>query len=371
MNSIGRLPDELKRFKFEKALLVSGPQVSKCKEYGIIKECISSTGASVSEFTMVEPEPDVSVLNSIAGFVRHSPPDLVVGIGGGSSMDLSKLASALSVNEKDPISYFKGEPLTKRGPPILTIPTLAGTGSEVTPISVIVEGGVKLAIVHYNLFPATAVVDPALSTGAPKEATASAGIDSLCHAIESIMSVDSNPISESLSTAAISLCCSYLERAYCNGSDLEARAGVSAASVLAGMAFQSTGLCLPHGIAYTYATRCSLPHGSSVSLAEPYVAVFNAPAIPRKISAIASAMGIDSSGLSSTETGYEVAARIFDMMDVLALPQTLEELGIDESELEPMVDDLLRNHSRFIAKNPRKPSRDELVELYMDMYEGM
>ncbi|MBC7120362.1 MAG: iron-containing alcohol dehydrogenase [Candidatus Methanosuratus sp.] len=371
INSISRLPDELNKFKFERALLVSGPKVSKTKEYLLVRDRVSSTGANVSEFTMVESEPEISVLNPLAGFVRRLQPEIVIGIGGGSSMDFSKLASVLSVNEKEPASYFRGEPVSKKGPPIVTIPTLAGTGSEVTPISVVVDNGVKLALANHALYPSVTIVDPSISCGASPAATASAGIDALCHALESIMSVDSNPVSDSLSLTALGLVCSYLERAYCNGSDLEARTGVSAASVLAGMAFQATGLCLPHGIAYTYATRCSMPHGSSVSLAEPYVVAFNAPAIPGKIRMIASAIGVDASGLSPTEVGFEVASKIFDMTETLALPQTLEDLGIDESELESMVEDLLRNHYRFVTKNPRKPSREELLDLYMDMHEGL
>ncbi|MEM2126529.1 MAG: iron-containing alcohol dehydrogenase [Candidatus Methanosuratincola sp.] len=370
IGSISRLSDELKRFNFKKALLVSGPRVSKTKEYALVRECISSTGVDLSEFTMVDAEPDISILNSLAGFARKSQPETVIGVGGGSSMDFSKLASALSVNEKDPASYFRGEKITKKGPPIITIPTLAGTGSEITPISVVVDNGVKRALFNNALYPALTIVDPRLSCSASPDATASAGIDALCHALESMMSVDSNPISDSLSSTALGLTCNYLERAYCNGGDLEARTGLSAASLMAGMAFQATGLCLPHGIAYTYATKCSLPHGSSVSLAAPYVAIFNAPAIPGKTRIIASAMGIDASGASPTEAGFEVASRIFDVMDTVALPQTLEELGINESELESMVDDLLTNHYRFVEKNPRKPSRDELLDLYMDMYEG-
>ncbi|MDH7555774.1 MAG: iron-containing alcohol dehydrogenase [Candidatus Methanosuratincola sp.] len=371
IGSLSRLPDELKKFNFKKALLVSGPRVSKTKEYALVKECVSCACAELSEFTMVEAEPDMSILNSLAGFVRKSQPEIVVGIGGGSSMDFSKLASALSVNEKDPASYFGGEKITKKGPPIITIPTLAGTGSEVTPISVVVDNGVKRALFNHALYPALAVVDPRLSCSASPDATASAGIDALCHALESMMSVDSNPISDSLSSKALGLACAYLERAYCNGGDLEARAGLSAASLLAGIAFQATGLCLPHGIAYTYATKCSLPHGSSVSLAAPYVAIFNAPAIPGKTRLIASAMGIDTCGASPIEAGFEIASRMFEIMDTLGLPQTLEDLGINESELESMVDDLLANHYRFVEKNPRKPSRDELLDLYMDMHEGL
>jgi alcohol dehydrogenase class IV len=370
LGSFDRLKDELKRFEFKRALLVTGKTVCKTDACEKVREVISSLGR-LDEFNAVTPEPDSSVLGLILKVVKRNLPELVVGMGGGSSMDIAKMASLLIVNEKDPISYFKGEEITKKGPPILTIPTIAGTGSEVNPISVIVEKGLKLALHHYFIYPAVTIIDPALSVTASPHATASAGIDALCHAVESIMSVDSNPITGSLSYEAISLVDDFIERAYCNGEDIEARNGLALASVMAGMAFANTGLCLAHGIAYTYATRCKLPHGASVGVAEPYVVEFNSPAIPDKVEAIAAGLGIDTTGLSTYEIGYHIALRIADLMDTLDLPLSLEELKLEESDIEPMVDDLLTNYSRFLTKNPRKPTKEDLMLLYKIMFDGL
>ncbi|MDD1766577.1 MAG: iron-containing alcohol dehydrogenase, partial [Candidatus Methanomethyliaceae archaeon] len=249
-------------------------------------------------------------------------------------------------------------------------PTIAGTGSEITPISVVVEKGLKLALNHYFLYPALTVIDPALSVTASPQATASAGIDALCHAVESTMSTDSNPITGSLAFEATSLVDDYLERAYCNGEDIEARNGLALASVMAGMAFANTGLCLSHGMAYTFVTRCKLPHGASVGVAEPYVIEFNSPSIPDKVEVIAAGLGLDTQGLSDTEVGYAIALRMIDIMETVGLPLSLKDLGLGKKDLEPMVDSLLKNYQRFIVKNPRKPSRDELLELYQTILEG-
>ncbi|MBC7112400.1 MAG: iron-containing alcohol dehydrogenase [Candidatus Methanomethyliales bacterium] len=368
-NSLDKLAEELKRFELKSVLLVSGKNVYKTEGYERVRSIISSM-CPLFEFNEVIPEPDSSTLSAVASKAREVKPSLVVGFGGGSSLDMAKMASALSVNQKDPVSYFKGEPLVNKGPPVLTIPTLAGTGSEVTPISVVVEGNKKLAISHPFLYPSVTIVDPVLSVTAPPYSTASAGIDALCHALESFMSLDSNPITESLAFEAISLSDDYLERAYCNGEDLEARTGISLASVLAGMAFMNTGLCLAHGIAYTFAVKCQTPHGVSVAVAEPYVLEFNAPAIPDKLGAIAAAFGMDAVGSTPYEIGEAIAARMIEIMDTLNLPTCLQDLGLDEKELEPMVDDLMKNYSRFIVKNPRKPSREDLVELYQMIFEG-
>ncbi|MDD1776318.1 MAG: iron-containing alcohol dehydrogenase [Candidatus Methanomethylicus sp.] len=368
--SLERLKDELKKMSYKNALLVTGSNVCKTPGCSKIKEALGVNGSFV-EFNKVCPEPDTKVLAELAMLVRKDPPDLVVGLGGGSSMDMSKIASALTVNEKDPVSYFKGEPLIRKGPPIMTIPTIAGTGSEVTPFSIVVEQNKKLATSHYSLYPTVAVVDPTLSLSASPQSTASAGIDALCHGIESIMSVDSNPVCNALAFDAISNVDDYFERAYCNGDDIEARNGLSMASVLSGMAFTNTGLCLAHGIAYTYAMSHALPHGTSVALAEPYALEFNTPAIPEKIELIAAAMGIDTSCMSTAEVGYECASRIVELLETTHQPQTLDELNMDECEIEPMVDDLLANQKRFVNKNPRKPSREELIGLYERMFEDL
>jgi alcohol dehydrogenase class IV len=369
LGSFEKLKDELKQFEFKKALLIIGKTVRKTDACARLREVLSSAGA-LSEFNGVSPEPDAPVLATLAKIVRKNPPDLVVGLGGGSSLDMAKIASLLTANEKDPTAYFKGELIARKGPPIVTLPTIAGTGSEVTPISVVVEKGLKLALNHYFLYPALTVIDPALSVTASPQTTASAGIDALCHAVESTMSVDSNPITGSLAFEATSLVDDYLERAYCNGEDIEARNGLALASVMAGMAFANTGLCLAHGMAYTYATRCKLPHGASVGIAEPYLIEFNSPSIPEKVEMIAAGLGIDTEGLSTTAVGYAIALRMIDIMETVGLPLSLEDLGLGEKDLEPMVDDLLANYSRFIAKNPRKPSREELLRLYRTMLEG-
>ncbi|MDD1764642.1 MAG: iron-containing alcohol dehydrogenase, partial [Candidatus Methanomethyliaceae archaeon] len=180
----------------------------------------------------------------------------------------------------------------------------------------------------------------------------------------------SNPITGSLAFEATSLVDDYLERAYCNGEDVEARNGLALASVMAGMAFANTGLCLSHGMAYTFVTRCKLPHGASVGVAEPYVIEFNSPSIPDKVEVIAAGLGLDTQGLSDTEVGYAIALRMIDIMETVGLPLSLKDLGLGKKDLEPMVDSLLKNYQRFIVKNPRKPSRDELLELYQTILEG-
>jgi len=368
LNSLEGLKDELKAFDFKKAMLLTGRTVCKTPACARVRDVLSTGG--LLEFTSVPAEPDATALALLSEEIRRNPPDIVIGLGGGSTMDMAKLASLMAGNQKDPFRYFRGEPITKRGPPIITIPTIAGTGSEVTPISVVAEKGAKLALNHQVLYPALSIIDPALSITAPPSATASAGIDALNHAVESIMSLESNHLTASLAFEAISLVDDCIERAFCNGEDLEARSGLALASAMSGIAFSNTGLCITHGIAYTYAMKCGLPHGASVALAEPYVVEFNAPAIPGKLELIAAALGVGTEGLSPREVGEAVALRYIEVMGTLDLPMSLEDVGIGEEDVEPLVDDLINNYSRFMVRNPRRPTRQELIGLYRMMLEG-
>jgi alcohol dehydrogenase class IV len=367
-NSLDRLKDELKPYASKRAMIIAGGSVSKTAGYRRVMEILPAR--SIIEFKGIPPEPDEAALAALSGEITGEQPDLIIGMGGGSTMDMAKLASLIAGNQKNPLAYFKGEPISKRGPPIITIPTIAGTGSEVTPISIVVEKGVKLGLNHPYLCPSMSIIDPALSLSAPPSATASAGIDALNHAVESIMSVDSNALTASLAFEAISLTDNCLERAFCNVEDFEARNSLALASVMAGMAFSNTGLCIAHGIAYTYALKCGLPHGTSVALAEPYVVEFNAPAIGEKLDVIAGGLGIGVEGLSTREVGQAIAMRYVDILDTLGLPMSLEDLGIVEADIEPLAEDFLKNYTRFIVKNPRRPSSQELLALYRTMCEG-
>ena len=139
---------------------------------------------------------------------------------------------------------------------------------------------------------------------------------------------------------------------------------------MAGMAFTNTGLCLTHGMAYTFAVKCGLPHGASVALAEPYVIEFNAPAMPRKLEVLAAGLGVSTEGLSPREVGEAIAHRYLELMKTLGLPMSLEDADIGEEDLEGLVEDFMTNQSRFLLRNPRHASKEELLGLYRTMLEG-
>ncbi|RLE50675.1 MAG: hypothetical protein DRJ31_00575 [Candidatus Methanomethylicota archaeon] len=365
-----KLSDEIKAFKGKKVLVVTGRNVERL---GLVQEVISpleKEGYSIHVYSNVVPEPTIEIAREVAEIARQGF-EIVLGIGGGSAMDMAKVASA-AITNPEPVEKFIGAQQVKnRGAPLIQIPTLSGTGSEVSPVSVLIRDGVKEAIWSYNIFPYVSLIDPALATTAPPNATASSGIDALCHAIESIMSTESNQVTEALCLEAIRLISTYLERAYANGDDIEARYGIALASMLAALSFTNTMLCLGHGIAYTFSVDYNVPHGVSCGIAEPYVMEYNMPAVLDKLVSMADAFGVDIFGLSMRDAAYEAIAAFRSLADSLEIPSCLKDLGVEKEKLESMVDSLFTKQSRFIARNPRKPSREEMLSLYERMWEGM
>lgn len=370
INSSKSLLEEVRNFPGRRVLAVSGKNVSKLGIPQQVLAPLERDGYDVFLYDEVPPEPPIENASEVAEVARRGF-DVVVGIGGGSAMDMAKVASA-AITNPEPVERFIGAHLIKRrSAPLVQVPTLFGTGSEVTPISVMTKEGVKVAIWSYNIFPHVSILDPALSVSAPPKATSSAGVDALCHAVESLMSVESTWITDAMSLQAIRLISHYLEKAYANGEDLEAKLGLAYASTLAGASLANAMACLGHGIAYTFAVRYNVPHGVSCGVAEPYVMDYNSLAAPEKLSSIADSFGVDVSGLGVREAAFEAINAFIDLLKSLGMPTSLKELGVKKDDIRGMVDELFSKQSRFIARNPRKPTKEDMVELYERMWEGV
>ncbi|MCD6408811.1 MAG: iron-containing alcohol dehydrogenase [Candidatus Verstraetearchaeota archaeon] len=371
VHSSKKLVEEVSKFSPKKVFVVSGKTV---RSLGIVDELckpLEEAGFSVTVFSQVEPEPSIDTARKAVLAVRSEGFDLVIGIGGGSSMDVAKIAAALAKNPGDVSEYVGAYKVKEKRLPLILVPTVFGTGSEVSPAAVVVDGRVKVALWSFNLNADVSIIDPVLSITVPPKTTAASGIDALSHAIESLMSVEANNFTDALALEAIGLVFTYLERAYANGEDIEARYGVALASALAGMAFTNAGLCLPHGIAYTYAVDYKLAHGASCALCLPYVMEYNLPTVPEKLASAALAMGLDVAGFSSKEAAVEAIGAVRELIESLELPTSLSDVGVPKEELPKMVEDLFTNQQRFIARNPRKPTKEDMEKLYEAMWEEL
>lgn len=297
--------------------------------------------------------------------------DFIVGVGGGSSLDVAKTASITAVNPGDVEDFIGVEKVEKKGLPLILVPTTAGTGSEVSRYIVLTKNHIKVIISSWNLVADLALVDPELTFTMPPKLTLGTGLDALSHAVEGIVSTRSNPLSDSIGCEAIRLIRGHLERAYYNGEDLEARAYMSLASTMAGVTLTIAGVVLGHSIAYTIAPRCREEyrhHGTTCGIALPYTIAYNMPVCVEKYARIAESLGIVDPRLTSREKAYKFLEWTVDFLEDFGIPLSLRKIGVREDEVPKMVSEVLTYYPR--PNNPRVLDVESLEKLYYQMLEG-
>jgi len=333
-----------------------------------IEAALMEEGLNVNIFIDVEAEPRLEVAEAVAEAVRTKRYNMVVGVGGGSVLDMAKVAAMASTNPGPMRRYIGVDLVKKPSLPKILLPTTAGTGSEVTDIAVVtlVEDEMKTAIVSPYLFGDVAVVDPSLTYTLPPRLTGSTGLDALSHAMEAVMSINANPITDSLALKAIGLIFTNLPKAYRSG-DAESRYGMSLSSLMAGMAFGNAGVGLGHALAYTFAVSYQVTHGVSCGLVLPYVFRFNASALSWQLPQIAQAMHIDTEETKAEELTPSISEALFKLMDELQAPKRLRDVGVPREAVLKMADKLL-GIKRLIQRNPRPLSKPDALMLIEEMW---
>jgi alcohol dehydrogenase class IV len=366
-----------------RALVVCDPFLASSEYFAELLEGLDALGVAVTVDSHVVPELPVAEVESAIGRARAAAPDVVVGFGGGSALDLAKLV-ALGLAHGTPLNRFYGENLVP-GPvlPLVAVPTTSGTGSEVTPVAVLAdpERELKVGISSPYLIPRAAVVDPRLTVGAPPAVTASSGADALVHAIEAYTAqqrtpgwdaelpvfVGSNLLSSSLALEAIGLIGRSLRRTVAHGDDLEARAQMSYASLLAGMAFGTAGTHLSHAIQYPVGALTHTPHGVGTGMMLPYVLRAILPTDADRLAEIAGVLGV---AADSVEESAEAAIReITAIMSDIGLPRDLASMGVDESDLERIIE-LSLTVRRLVVNSTLEPTAENLQRIVHAAYTG-
>jgi alcohol dehydrogenase class IV len=336
---------------------------------GIVDRALDHLRAAaldVTVFDRVEADPPEAIVRSAADAARDAEAQGIIGLGGGSSLDVAKLAAVLAPGTEDLAAIYGIGNV--RGPrlPLLLVPTTAGTGSEVTPISIVTTGSnEKMGVVSPVLLPDVALLDPELTYGLPPHVTAATGIDAMVHAIEAHASINpnNNPVSRALAREALALMGRALERAVRDGNDAEARAEMLLGSMLAGQAFANSPVAAVHALAYPIGGRYHVPHGLSNALVLPHVLRFNAVVAADAYAAIAH---IPFPSLARLE-GQARTAAFCDELAALAarcgLPPRLRDVGIPREALPDMADDT-RNQTRLLGNNPRPLGVPDALAIY-------
>lgn len=336
-------------------------------QIGVAEHAVRSleqSGLKVEIFGEVSGEPDLHIGEQVAAVARSRNWAGVVGLGGGSSLDLAKIAAAAATNDLA-ITEFVGVDHLARDPrPLVLIPTTAGTGSEATSIAMISVDGRKQIINDRRLIPRVAVLDVNLTISMPQSVTAATGLDALSHAAETFVSTMANPLTEAMSRQAIRMLSTALRRAFHDGTDLEHRRATLYAAHIAGRSLNASTI-LGHSIAYTIANRAHLAHGITCAMALPFCLAYCLPdsEASRRLSILAREVADE-----DVRTGLDLLRWLEELNEELGVPDSLESVGIEQNETPAMAQECLQLYPR--PNNPEPLQLERLEELYTDLWRG-
>jgi alcohol dehydrogenase len=360
--SLENLCSEIKRVNGSKVLVVTDPGLKSAGVVDAVAAELGKAKLNYSIFAEVEPDPRVEVALAGMAAAKAYGPDVIVGLGGGSSLDISKVTSVLLTNEGPIEKYFGMELVPRPGVPLILIPTTAGTGSEVTSICVLsdTKNKVKKGIVSEHMFARVALLDPQLTLALPPRVTAMTGMDALVHAIESFVGVRASVFTDTLNLQAIRLVAANLRLAYANGANLPARENMLHASCLAGMAFSNTQNGLDHALALAIGGKFHLPHGLLTAFILPWVMEFNLIAAPKKYIEIAKAFGERINRLSEIDAARLSVKAVKALLDDVGISYKLSSYGVPREEF-PALAKATVGAVRLISNNPRSVTEQDVI----------
>jgi alcohol dehydrogenase class IV len=353
------LPAVLAELGVERLLLLSDAGLDALGLVGHIASRLRTGGWQVTTFTWVQSNPTVRDVEGALALAREADAQALVALGGGSVIDVGKAVGLLLTHNGRYADYQWGEkPITGPLLPLIAVPTTAGTGSEMTQVTVIEdeETHFKRGVRSPHLFARAAVLDPALTLSLPAQLTATTGVDVFGHALEAFVGRRANPLTDALALNALRRAWRYLPRATHHGDDLPAREQMMLASTLAGLAFDQSGLGIIHSLAGPVAGRYGLHHGLCVGLLLPHGLAYNLPVLGDKRPALLQALD-----LPPSISDDEVVAQVKDWLHDLDLPATLTQLGITDPDLLSMAEEASR--MVLLPNNPRPATVGDLQRL--------
>ncbi|PEX51204.1 alcohol dehydrogenase [Bacillus cereus] len=371
-NSLEKLGEQSKKLG-KRAFIVSDTIMEKL---GYVESCIkqlNAKGITVSTYNKVNAEPtNIHVLEALS-ICKEGKCDFIIGIGGGSCIDVAKAIAVLYTNGGEIEDYVQKDVEIEKDPlPLIAIPTTSGTGSEVTSVVVITnkKTDVKMMIKHPNFTPQVAIIDPILTRSLSPYITAATGVDALCHAIEAYFSKVSQPLTDVLALSAIESIMKYLRIAYEDGDNMEAREAMMIASLQAGIAFSNASVTLVHGMSRPVGALFHVPHGISNAILLPTVLEYTKAKAVRRLADIGHNLNKDLYSHSDEEVANYTIAEIKKLCFDLRIPN-LREYGIGEVEFENAISKMAKDAiaSGSPSNNPRVPSYEEIKELYRKCFD--
>ncbi|WP_130860410.1 iron-containing alcohol dehydrogenase [Gracilibacillus phocaeensis] len=325
---------------------------------------IEKNDCAVQVYRQVPPEPTIDDIKKIHVDIKTFEPDIIVAIGGGSVMDTAKI---MSLTLKNPSLLYDLQLLEADDYTTIKtvmIPTTSGTGAEATANAIVLfpEEDLKIGIIHQQFTPNYVILDPKLTVSLPKKLTASTGIDALCHALESYISLKNNPFSELMAMEAIRLICGNIKQAYHRGNDMEARLNMQLGAFYAGMCLATSSTVAVHALSYPLGGKFKIPHGVSNAILLPHVMEMNKDAIREQLKKVAPYM-LHEKRYEENNAPEKVIEYLYELMEDLGIPKTLTSFGVRDYD----IDFLVRNAAkvtRLLDQNPKKLSSKDIYEVY-------
>ena len=366
--SIDSIADVVSDFAATRVLIISDKGVARAGLIDRPKALLEGAGVTVAVLDDTPPEPEVGQVEAILEAARTHSCELVIGIGGGSAMDVAKIIAVLLNNDVSLRELLNKSPIARRGLPTLMVPTTAGTGSEATPNSIFLvpEDELKVGIVSSKLLPDCVILDPQMSIGLPPSITASTGMDALTHAIECYTSKKGNPFSELFALKAITLISRSIRRAFTHGYDLGARHDMLLGAMYGGMCIATSSTTAVHALAYPLGGKYRIAHGVSNAILLPFVMRFNAVGNEDKFRDVAVAMGLDVDPADSKAATEKFIEAIFELNRDLQIPSDLKRWNITAADLETLVEGAAKV-TRLLDNNPRPMGKADIRAIYTQL----
>ncbi|MFH1914488.1 MAG: alcohol dehydrogenase-like regulatory protein ErcA [Pseudomonadota bacterium] len=348
-----------------KALIVSDPGVDRLGLPDRIADSLRAEGVACAVFADISANPRDHEIMTGADVYRREQCDAIVAVGGGSPMDCAKAIGIVCTNDRHVLEFEGVDNVERPGPPLICIPTTAGTAADISQFCIVNDTGrrVKIAIVSKTMIPDVALIDPALTTSMDRHLTAHTGLDALTHAVEAYVSNASSPFTDLNALEAVRLVHRHLLRAIEAPDDMDARTGMMLASTYAGLAFSNAILGAVHAMAHSLGGLLDLPHGLCNAILLDHVADFNLAAAPQRYRDLGLALGADIPATVDVEAIRQPTLEaIRGLKRAAGVTQTLCELGMTSQELPLLAQNALAD--ACMLTNPRQPTADEVIAIY-------
>ena len=367
--SINQLPDLIAELQAKRPLFFLDGNLSSAPLRKKLAELCGSSEGDCVIYDKISGEPELHLADEGADLALQEGCDIVIGMGGGSTMDVAKAAAAIAGNGGRAEDYLGLNRVPASGLPTIMIPTTAGTGSEVTFTAVFIRKDLnkKEGINSIYMYPDIALLDPELTLSVPPAVTAATGMDALCHAIESYTSITASPMSEMVSREAIRLIAENLRTAVTDGNNREARAAMLLGSMYAGLGLANAGVTAVHSLSYPLGGQYGISHGIANTVLLAPTMRFNVPGAVEKFAHVAGIMGRDIAGMSPEDAAREAVDAVEALISDCGIEGGLAKLGIPREVFHKLAEAAMMV-ARPLENNPRPVTIDDAVAIYEDAY---